>query len=201
MPRISVLGTRRGSGLGFSRNFGSSSVQDAEENWDELIDLHSDLREVMETFQTFDEDKDMRLNRDELLVAMTTIGQPVDDNLITEMIDSVAPGQDSVNFSGFASRLWHAFFFVSVRFLALMSMPMKSGDVDEEVLEAFKIVDVNGDGFISFEDLDQGLRDLGEDVSKEELINMVESAAGQDGAANGKVNYDDFLDLLGYHAS
>mmetsp|Transcript_128314 Transcript_128314/g.293160 ORF Transcript_128314/g.293160 Transcript_128314/m.293160 type:complete len:187 (-) Transcript_128314:111-671(-) len=186
MPRISVLGTRRGSGLGFSRNFGSSSVQDAEENWDELIDLHSDLREVMETFQTFDEDKDMRLNRDELLVAMTTIGQPVDDNLITEMIDSVAPGQDSVNFSGF---------------LALMSMPMKSGDVDEEVLEAFKIVDVNGDGFISFEDLDQGLRDLGEDVSKEELINMVESAAGQDGAANGKVNYDDFLDLLGYHAS
>mmetsp|Transcript_2506 Transcript_2506/g.3884 ORF Transcript_2506/g.3884 Transcript_2506/m.3884 type:complete len:139 (+) Transcript_2506:38-454(+) len=96
MPRISVLGTRRGSGLGFSRNFGSSSVQDAEENWDELIDLHSDLREVMETFQTFDEDKDMRLNRDELLVAMTTIGQPVDDNLITEMIDSVAPGQDSV---------------------------------------------------------------------------------------------------------
>lgn len=148
-----------------------------------MFDLHTDLSDVHDTFKFFDADQDRRLNVTELMDAMVTLGQRFEEDELLALMGEVAPGSDSVNFS---------------QFLALMSMPVKAGDLDEEVLEAFKIVDSDGDGFITQDDLNEGLRDLGEDVTQDDLARMIDSADAQ---GTGNVNYDDFLDMIGYKCS
>mmetsp|Transcript_53918 Transcript_53918/g.123686 ORF Transcript_53918/g.123686 Transcript_53918/m.123686 type:complete len:108 (-) Transcript_53918:206-529(-) len=87
-------------------------------------------------------------------------------------------------------------------FLALMSMPAKGDDVDidDEVLEAFKIVDADGDGFISQEDMLATLQNMGEPVSATEIMLMIEDVAA-DNTNKDKVNYDQFRAMIGYISS
>ena len=52
--------------------------------------------------------------------------------------------------------------------------------------------DKNKDGEISIEDLQEVARELNENMSYEELLEMLEGAAGKKGDGKGKVNKDAF---------
>ena len=59
-------------------------------------------------------------------------------------------------------------------------------DYDEELLEAFRVFDQDGDGFISAEELRFLMCNLGEKLTQEEVNEMI-AEADQDG--DGQVNY------------
>jgi len=78
-------------------------------------------------------------------------------------------------------------------FMAMMSKKMKSSDTEEELIEAFKVFDRDGNGLISPGELKHIMTNLGEKMTDEEIEMMIE-AADQD--KDGVVNYQDFVKMM-----
>jgi len=78
-------------------------------------------------------------------------------------------------------------------FLSLMARKMKDTDTEEELVEAFKVFDKNGSGFINAAELRHVMTNLGEKLSDEELDEMVREA-DVDGV--GQVNYEEFVKMM-----
>ncbi|OTF78735.1 hypothetical protein BLA29_000983 [Euroglyphus maynei] len=71
-------------------------------------------------------------------------------------------------------------------FLHMMSKKMKETDKEEELKEAFRVFDRNGDGFISAPELRLVMTNLGEKLTDEEVEDMIREA---DLDGDGLVNY------------
>ena len=69
----------------------------------------------------------------------------------------------------------------------MMSKKMKETDKEEELREAFRVFDRNGDGFISASELRHVMTNLGEKLSDEEVEDMIKEA---DLDGDGLVNYE-----------
>lgn len=79
-------------------------------------------------------------------------------------------------------------------FLLLMSKREKDEETDDDLLEAFRVFDRDGDGHISTTELRMVMLNLGEKMSEEEVEHMIEEA-DEDG--DGQVNYEGiFVDLI-----
>jgi len=61
-------------------------------------------------------------------------------------------------------------------FLSLMSRKMRDTDTEEELIEAFKIFDRDGNGFISAAELRHVMTNLGEKLTDEEIDEMIREA-------------------------
>ena len=72
-------------------------------------------------------------------------------------------------------------------FLTLMSRKMKEADSEEEIKEAFKVFDKDGNGFIGAAELRHVMTNLGEKLTDEEVDEMVREA---DIDGDGQINYE-----------
>ena len=72
-------------------------------------------------------------------------------------------------------------------FLLMMSKKMKETDKEEELREAFRVFDRNGDGYISATELRHVMTNLGEKLTDEEVEDMIREA---DLDGDGLVNYE-----------
>lgn len=72
-------------------------------------------------------------------------------------------------------------------FLQMMVKKMKDSDSEQEIKEAFRVFDKDGNGYISGEELRLVMACLGEKLSDEEVEEMI-SEADLDG--DGLINYD-----------
>ena len=61
------------------------------------------------------------------------------------------------------------------------------------LLTIFRVFDKDGNGFISTKELREVLKELGDDVSDKEIIEMIRNV---DIDGDGKVNYDEFVQML-----
>ena len=61
-------------------------------------------------------------------------------------------------------------------FLTLFARKMKDTDSEEEILEAFKVFDKDGNGLISIEELKHVMTNLGEKLTDNEIEEMIASA-------------------------
>ncbi len=78
-------------------------------------------------------------------------------------------------------------------FLSLMSKKMKDADSEEELMEAFKVFDKDGNGFISSVELRHVMTNLGEKLTDDEVDEMIREA---DVDGDGQVNYDEFVKMM-----
>merc|ERR1711970_1692336 len=78
-------------------------------------------------------------------------------------------------------------------YLSLMARKMKDTDTEEELIEAFKVFDRDGNGFISAVELRRVMTNLGEKLTDEEVDEMIREA---DIDGDGQVNYEELVTMM-----
>nr|XP_028602731.1 calmodulin-like protein 1 isoform X2 [Podarcis muralis] len=132
------------------------------------------LTEYKEAFSLFDKDGDGAITTKELGTVMRSLGHNPTEAELQSMIDQVdANGSGTVDFA---------------EFLSLMAKQSKDSDSEEEIREAFRVFDKDGNGYISTAELRHVLTNLGEKLTDEEVDEMIKEA---DVDGDGRVNYED----------
>ncbi|NXO55222.1 CETN1 protein, partial [Aramus guarauna] len=78
-------------------------------------------------------------------------------------------------------------------FLQVMTQKMAEPCVEKEILQAFEVFDCDGTGKISFENLKVVASEVGENITDEELQEMIDEA---DVNGDGEVDKQEFLRML-----
>ena len=136
--------------------------------------------EFKEAFSLFDKDGDGCISTEELGTVMRSLGQNPTEAELQDMINEIdEDGNGTVEFNEF-----------------LVMMVKKSdpnADKEQELKEAFRVFDKNGDGFISAEELKLVMSRLGEELTDQELEEMI-SEADKDG--DKQVNFEEFKMMM-----
>ncbi|XP_058703601.1 centrin-2 isoform X1 [Poecile atricapillus] len=147
-------------------------------------------REIREAFELFDTDGSGSIDVKELKVgaslglevtevAMRALGFEPKKEEIKKMISDIdKDGTGKISFSDF---------------LAVMSQKMAEKDSKEEILKAFKLFDDDETGKISFKNLKRVAKELGENLTDEELQEMIDEA---DRDGDGEVSEQEFLRIM-----
>ena len=79
-----------------------------------------------------------------------------------------------------------------------MLAKMSESNSDAQIQAAFELFDTNGDKFICYDDLKKVAEELGENMTEEELLEMIAGAAGKKagGEDEGRVSQSDFCTIL-----
>ena len=75
----------------------------------------------------------------------------------------------------------------------MMTARMSDKDTREDINKVFRLFDEDNTGFITIKNLRRVAKELGENISEEELQKMVERA---DSNADQKVTADDFYNIM-----
>mmetsp|Transcript_13928 Transcript_13928/g.23690 ORF Transcript_13928/g.23690 Transcript_13928/m.23690 type:complete len:99 (+) Transcript_13928:254-550(+) len=78
-------------------------------------------------------------------------------------------------------------------FLYLMSKKINEGQMDEEMMEAFKTFDLDNKGHISLNDLKRVLKQYNENLSEDEIKLMFQET---DADKDGKIDFKDFILMM-----
>lgn len=78
-------------------------------------------------------------------------------------------------------------------FLQLLTVKMAEKDTKEEILKAFRLFDDDDTGKISFKNLKRVAKELGENLTDEELQEMIDEA---DRDGDGEVSKEEFLRIM-----
>ncbi len=79
-------------------------------------------------------------------------------------------------------------------FLGVVSSYVKDTDAEEDMVEAFRVFDSDGIGFISTAELKHVMSNLGERLEADEISDMIaEADVEKDG---GRLNYKNFVQMM-----
>ena len=137
------------------------------------------IMEFKAAFELFDKDRNGKITSKELGTVMRGLGQNPTEEELKQMIREVdLDGNGTIDFK---------------EFLCLMVKKMKDTDTDEELLEAFKVFDRDGNGFITSHELRNIMIQLEEDLTPEEIEEMVREA---DINNDGTIDLDEFVKMM-----
>ena len=137
------------------------------------------IAEWKDAFTLFDKDGDGTISDEELGIVMRSLGQnPTEQELQDLIAEHDVDGNGFIDFA---------------EFLTLMSKISKDIDAEEELVEAFKVFDRDGDGRISKKELKHSFKLLGEKITSDEIDQMI-NYADQDG--DQKINYEEFVKMM-----
>ncbi|KAK4810091.1 hypothetical protein QYF61_007913 [Mycteria americana] len=180
-PRGRPLSARRGPGAAASSfkkpSLGAASQRKKASPKLELTEEQK--QEVREAFDLFDTDGTGNIDVKELKVAMRALGFEPKKEEIKKMISDIdKEGTGKISFNDF---------------LVVMTQKMAEKDSKEEILKAFKLFDDDETGKISFKNLKRVAKELGENLTDEELQEMIDEA---DRDGDGEVNEQEFLRIM-----
>ncbi|XP_071497511.1 centrin-3 [Diadema setosum] len=136
-------------------------------------------QEIKEAFDLFDTDKDRAIDYHELKVAMKALGFDVKKADVLKVLkDYDREGTGKITFEDFNE---------------VITDWMLDRDPQEEIVKAFKLFDDDESGKISLRNLRRVARELGENMTDEELRAMIDEF-DQDG--DGEINQEEFLAIM-----
>ena len=137
------------------------------------------IKELSEMFKTFDKDGDGKITFDELKEELKNIGDFKSDKEILQMIKEVDLDKNgTIEFNEFA-----VYFDKQIGSMQIRREEMKS---------TFNTFDINGDGFITFEELKTVFSTLGEEMDEEHIKNLIQKV---DLNQDGKLDFCEFAKL------
>lgn len=135
--------------------------------------------DIKEAFDLFDTDGTGKIDIKELKVAIRALGfEPKKEEIKKMVADIDKEGTGKLSFDDF---------------LKLMSLKMTEKDSKEEIMKAFRLFDDDETGKISFKNLKRVAKELGENLTDEELQEMIDEA---DRDGDGEINQDEFLRIM-----
>jgi Ca2+-binding EF-hand superfamily protein len=78
-------------------------------------------------------------------------------------------------------------------FLKIVDELLPSRNPKEELEEAFRLFDIDGTGRITFKNLKDGVTDMGEQSTEQEIIEIIAEA---DKTGEGDISFEEFIDLI-----
>ncbi|CAG5114729.1 unnamed protein product [Candidula unifasciata] len=136
-------------------------------------------QEIKEAFDLFDTDKDREIDYHELKVAMRALGFDVKKaDVLKTLRDYDREGTGKISFDDFNE---------------VMTDMMLDRDPQEEILKAFKLFDDDVTGKISLRNLRRVARELGENMTDEELRAMIDEF---DRDGDGEINEEEFVAIM-----
>ena len=149
-------------------------------NEKDLIEMDAKKKEELrEYFDMFDRDGDGLVNKIDLGNILRCIGYEQNEQDIIEWISEFdEDGDKKINFE---------------EFISLMIRYLIGNDVEDELIEAFKIFDKGGNGMITVNELKHVMMTLGEKLPEEEVDEMIKEA---DPNNEGIIQYSEFAKVL-----
>ncbi len=136
-------------------------------------------KDLQDIFDQFDKDKDGKISGKELANAMESMGQNPTDEEINEMMREVDLNQDGkIDFD---------------EFMILMTKSSPDTQTEEEVINAFRVFDKEGNGLIASSELKHIMMTIGDKMTEEEADEMVNEA---DIDEDGMINYEEFVRMM-----
>ena len=136
-------------------------------------------QEIKEAFDLFDTDGSGNIDSKELKVAMRALGFEPKREEIKKLISEVdKDGSGVIDFP---------------EFLDMMTAKMAERDPREEMLKAFRLFDDDETGKISFKNLKRVAKELGENMTDDEIAEMIEEA---DRDGDGEIGEEEFMRIM-----
>ena len=130
-------------------------------------------------FDLFDKDSSGTITTKELGTVMRSLGQNLSEAEIKEMIDIVDEDKNgTIDFQ---------------EFLHLMARKMKIIDKEEELLDAFNILDRDGSGKISKYELRYIIMSTDSKIKGDDIEDIIKTIGTDE---EGKIDLQDFIDIL-----
>lgn len=144
------------------------------------------MNEFKEAFRLFDKDGDGSITKEELGRVMRSLGQFAREEELQQMLEEV-----DINGDGYFSFEE----FVEIVYNMGTTTEEKTADQEEkELRDAFRVFDKHNRGYISASDLRAVLQCLGEDLSEEEIEDMIKEV---DVDGDGRIDFNEFVHALG----
>jgi len=134
------------------------------------------IQEYQEAFRLFDKDGNGKIDKFELAEVMKALGSPATPQDIEDMINEVDLDRNG-----------------TIEFNEFMIMMGSQKNEEEELKNAFRTFDKNGDGYISRDELKLVMASLGESLKEEEIEEMMREA---DENRDGKLDFKEFCAMM-----
>ena len=142
----------------------------------------SEKQEIREAFEMFATDGSSYLDLSQFKVAMRALGFiPEKGEAAKLMKKNGEEISNSIDFN---------------QFQELMAQKIFQRKPQVEIDLAWKLFDKDGDGMISFEDLKSVTSDLGENLTEQEIFDMIKEASRNQSNNSGKICREDFERVL-----
>ncbi|KAL9643977.1 hypothetical protein ABK040_005445 [Willaertia magna] len=143
-------------------------------------------QEIKEAFDLFDMDKDGNLDSHEFKVAMRALGFDVKKEEVLRLMREYMDER-------FMEDNRQTLLINYDSFLQIMTSKMSERDPLEEVKKAFKLFDEDNKGKITLKNLKKIAREIGENMSEEELQAMIDEF---DLDQDGEINENEFIAIM-----
>lgn len=135
--------------------------------------------DIKEAFDLFDSAGSGKIDAKDLKVAIRALGfEPKKEEIKKMIADIDKDGTGKISYDNFVQ---------------LMSSKMAEKDSKEEIMKAFRLFDDDETGKISFKNLKRVAKELGENLTDDELQEMIDEA---DRDGDGEINQDEFLRIM-----
>ena len=153
----------------YSKSISNSSVEVEEEQ----------LEELKEAFQLFDTEHKGRIDSREFKAALRALGYDITKSDVIKCFSDLGKTlEDSINYD---------------EFMKVVIPHIKPRNSREEIMKIFRLFDEDNTGKISIKNLRKVAKDLGEDISDNELKELIKEA---DRDNDGLVSPEDFYRVM-----
>ncbi|XP_055610005.1 troponin C isoform X2 [Uranotaenia lowii] len=148
-----------------------------------IEDLPKEQVELLKNaFNAFDQEKNGYIGTEMVGTILSMLGHSLDDKLLKEIIDEVdADGSGELEFEEFCT--------LAARFL----VEEDAEAMQQELKEAFRLYDKEGNGYITTDVLREILKELDSNLTNDDLDMMIEEI---DSDGSGTVDFDEFMEIM-----
>ncbi|XP_049290854.1 troponin C, isoallergen Bla g 6.0101-like isoform X2 [Anopheles funestus] len=140
------------------------------------------LELLRNAFNAFDQEKKGCIGTQMVGTILSMLGHQLDDKMLKEIIDEVdADGSGELEFEEFVT--------LAARFM----VEEDAEAMQQELKEAFRLYDKEGNGYITTQVLREILKELDDNLTNEDLDMMIEEI---DSDGSGTVDFDEFMEVM-----